>query len=46
MDEFEHETLKDLHLKVARAWGAKELFSEFWEHQEAGWARRIFQTMV
>lgn len=41
MDEFE--TLKDLHLKVARAWAAKELFSEFWEYQEKGWARRFFK---
>jgi transposase len=40
MDEFE--ALKDLHLKVARAWGAKELFWEFWEYQEKGWARRFF----
>ena len=39
MDEFE--ALKDLHLKVARAWGAKELFSQFWEYQETGWARRF-----
>jgi transposase len=35
--------LKDLHLKVARAWAAKELFSKFWEYQEAGWARRFFK---
>jgi transposase len=41
MDEFE--TLKDLHLKVARAWAAKEVFSEFWEYQEKGWARRFFK---
>jgi transposase len=34
--------LKDLHLKVARAWAAKELFSKFWEYQEVGWARRFF----
>jgi hypothetical protein len=33
----------DLHLKVARAWGAKELFSEFWEYQEKGWALRFFK---
>lgn len=35
--------LKDLHLKVARAWAAKELFSKFWAYQEAGWARRFFK---
>jgi transposase len=35
--------LKDLHLKVARAWAAKELFSKFWEYQEVGWARRFFK---
>jgi transposase len=35
--------LKDLHLKVARAWAAKELFSEFWNYQEPGWARRFFK---
>jgi transposase len=36
-------TLKDLHLKVARAWAAKELFSKFWNYQEVGWARRFFK---
>jgi transposase len=35
--------LKDLHLKVARAWAAKELFSKFWEYQQEGWARRFFK---
>ena len=35
--------LKDLHLKVARAWAAKELFSQFWNYQEEGWARRFFK---
>ena len=35
--------LKDLELKVARAWAAKELFSKFWEYQEEGWARRFFK---
>jgi transposase len=35
--------LKDLHLKVARAWAAKELFSKFWDYQEEGWARRFFK---
>ena len=28
--------LKDLELKVARAWAMKELFSKFWEYQEEG----------
>jgi len=36
--------LKDLHLKVARAWAAKELFRKFWEYQAAGWARRFFKN--
>jgi transposase len=40
----EFSALKDLHLKVARAWAAKELFSKFWEYQEEGWARRFFQN--
>ncbi len=35
--------LKDLHLKVARAWAAKELFSKFWGYQGEGWARRFFK---
>lgn len=35
--------LKDLQLKVARAWAAKELFSQFWEYQMEGWARRFFK---
>ena len=39
----EFSTLKDLQLKVARAWAAKELFSRFWEYQEEGWARRFFK---
>jgi len=39
----EFASLKDLHLKVARAWAAKELFSEFWNYQEPGWARRFFK---
>jgi transposase len=38
----EFSVLKDLQLKVARAWAAKELFSRFWEYQEEGWARRFF----
>src|ERR1017187_5894698 len=40
-DEFS--ALKDLQLKVARAWAAKELFTKFWQYQEAGWARRFFK---
>jgi transposase len=39
----EFSALKDLQLKVARAWAAKELFSKFWEYQEKGWARRFFK---
>jgi len=39
----EFSALKDLHLKVARAWAAKELFSRFWEYEQAGWARRFFE---
>ena len=36
--------LKDLELRVARAWAAKELFSKFWNYQEEGWARRFFKN--
>lgn len=39
----EFSALKDLQLKVARAWAAKELFSKFWQYQEEGWARRFFK---
>jgi transposase len=39
----EFAALKDLNLKVGRAWAAKELFSKFWEYQEEGWARRFFK---
>lgn len=39
----EFEVLKDLHLKVARAWAAKEMFSQFWEYEREGWARRFFK---
>jgi transposase len=35
--------LKDLHLKVAKAWAAKEMFSHFWEYEREGWARRFFK---
>jgi len=40
-DEFSG--LRDQQLKVARAWAMKELFSQFWEYQEEGWARRFFK---
>ena len=40
----EFSALKDLHLKVARAWAAKELFSKFWEYEHEGWARRFFKN--
>lgn len=39
----EFSELKDMHLKVARAWAAKELFSKFWEYRHEGWARRFFK---
>ncbi len=39
----EFSAVKDLELKVARAWAAKELFSKFWNYQEEGWARRFFK---
>jgi transposase len=39
----EFAALKALNLKVARAWAAKELFTKFWQYQEAGWARRFFK---
>jgi transposase len=39
----EFSALKDLQLKVARAWAAKELFSKFWEYRQEGWARRFFK---
>jgi transposase len=38
----EFTALKDLQLKVARAWAAKELFSKFWNYKGEGWARRFF----
>jgi transposase len=38
----EFAALKDLELKVSRAWAAKELFSKFWEYREEGWAKRFF----
>jgi len=39
----EFAALKDLHLKVAKAWAAKEMFAHFWEYQQEGWARRFFK---
>jgi len=39
----EFAALKELHLKVARAWAAKELFTKFWQYRETGWARRFFK---
>lgn len=40
----EFAALKDQQLKVARAWAAKELFTQFWAYQEEGWARRFFKS--
>jgi transposase len=42
MNEFKR--LKDLNLKVARAWAAKETFSKFWEYESEGWARKFFKA--
>jgi transposase len=39
----EFSALKDLHLKVAKAWAAKEMFSQFWQYEREGWARRFFR---
>lgn len=39
----EFSALKDLNLKVARAWAAKEMFSQFWNYEAEGWARRFFK---
>jgi transposase len=39
----EFERLKDLNLKVARAWAVKETFSRFWEYESEGWARKFFK---
>lgn len=35
--------LKDLGLKVARAWAAKELFTKLWTYRYEGAARRFFK---
>ena len=37
------EELKDLNLKVGRAWAAKELFTKFWAYHQEGSARRFFK---
>jgi transposase len=39
----EFAALKDLHLKVGRAWAAKELFTKFWNYRSQGCARRFFR---
>jgi len=39
----EFAALKELNLKVGRAWAAKELFCKFWEYESEGWARRFFK---
>jgi transposase len=39
----EFERLKDMQLKVSRAWAEKELFSQFWEYRTAAWALRFFK---
>ena len=36
--------MKDLQLKVARAWAAKERFTKLWEYQAEGWARRFLEA--
>ena len=35
--------MKDLQLQLARAWAAKGFFTQFWQYQEACWARRLFK---
>lgn len=42
----EFERFKDLNLKVARAWAAKELFSKFWEYASEGGGRRFFKDWL
>lgn len=34
--------LKNMELKVSRAWAIKELFRSFWDYYSAGWAKRHF----
>jgi len=37
------ETLKELNLKVGRAWAIKESLRSLWEYSHEGWARRFFK---
>lgn len=41
---FEH--LKDLHLKVARAWAMKETARGLWSYVTRGWARRAWRKWI
>jgi transposase len=38
--------LRKLHLKVARAWAAKEMFTAFWSYQSEGWGRKFFKNWL
>ena len=40
------ETLKELNLKVGKAWAIKESLRELWEYCHSGWPRRFFQKVV
>lgn len=35
--------LRQLNLKVSRAWAIKELFRQLWDYRRAGWAQRFFR---
>jgi len=37
------ETLKELNLKVGRAWAIKESLRSLWDYSQEGWARRVFK---
>lgn len=37
------ETLKELNLKVGRAWAIKESLRSLWDYSQEGWARRFFK---
>lgn len=37
------ETLKELNLKVGRAWAIKESLRSLWNYSQEGWARRFFK---
>ena len=37
------ETLKELILKVGRAWAIKESLRSLWDYSQEGWARRFFK---